>query len=120
MIPSRQSFDSLLRYIYYGHVDMPPEDSLYLFSATYYYGFTNSRLQVYFRLIILNHKSKLKKITGVLQAQLGNECDIRERGADLGGSRENSSSRHEEIRSYLDRPELWQGLCIRFLTCANA
>lgn len=46
MIPSRQSFDSLLRYIYYGHVDMPPEDSLYLFSATYYYGFTNSRLQV--------------------------------------------------------------------------
>ncbi|XP_065333126.1 leucine-zipper-like transcriptional regulator 1 isoform X1 [Cloeon dipterum] len=47
MIPSRQSFDSLLRYIYYGHVDMPPEDSLYLFSATCYYGFTNSRLQAF-------------------------------------------------------------------------
>lgn len=26
---------------------MPPEDSLYLFSAPFYYGFTNSRLQVY-------------------------------------------------------------------------
>ena len=25
---------------------MPPEDSLYLFSAPFYYGFTNSRLQV--------------------------------------------------------------------------
>merc|ERR1719500_2461028 len=34
MVPSRQSFDSLLRYIYYGDVVMPPEDSLYLFSAT--------------------------------------------------------------------------------------
>ena len=46
MIPSQQSFDSLLRYIYYGDVDMPPEDSLYLFSAPYFYGFTNNRLQV--------------------------------------------------------------------------
>ena len=45
-IPSPQSFSSLLRYIYYGDVTMPPEDSLYLFSAPFYYGFTNSRLQV--------------------------------------------------------------------------
>lgn len=28
-IPSRQAFDSLLRYIYYGSVAMPAEDSLY-------------------------------------------------------------------------------------------
>ncbi|KAF4516879.1 hypothetical protein B566_EDAN011223 [Ephemera danica] len=41
------SFDSLLRYIYYGHKDMPPEDSLYLFSAPYFYGFTNNRLQAF-------------------------------------------------------------------------
>ncbi len=47
MVPSRQAFDSLLRYIYYGEVSMPPEDSLYLFSAPYYYGFTNNRLQAY-------------------------------------------------------------------------
>ncbi|XP_045583758.1 leucine-zipper-like transcriptional regulator 1 isoform X1 [Procambarus clarkii] len=47
MIPSQQSFDSLLRYIYYGDVDMPPEDSLYLFSAPYFYGFTNNRLQAF-------------------------------------------------------------------------
>jgi len=46
MVPTRQAFDSLLRYIYYGDVTMPPEDSLYLFSAPYYYGFTNNRLQV--------------------------------------------------------------------------
>ena len=45
-MPSPQSFDSLLRYIYFGDVTMPPEDSLYLFSAPFYYGFTNSRLQV--------------------------------------------------------------------------
>lgn len=47
MIPSRQSFDSLLRYLYYGDVSMPPEDSLYLFSAPFFYGFTNNRLQAY-------------------------------------------------------------------------
>ncbi|CAL4119244.1 unnamed protein product, partial [Meganyctiphanes norvegica] len=47
MVPSHQSFDSLLRYIYYGDVDMPPEDSLYLFSAPYFYGFTNNRLQAF-------------------------------------------------------------------------
>lgn len=47
MIPSEQSFNTLLRYIYFGDVTMPPEDSLYLFSAPFYYGFTNSRLQAY-------------------------------------------------------------------------
>ena len=46
MVPSRQAFDSLLRFIYYGDVTMPPEDSLYLFPAPYFYGFTNNRLQV--------------------------------------------------------------------------
>lgn len=47
MIPSKQSFESLLRYVYCGEVSMPPEDSLYLFSAPYYFGFTNNRLQVF-------------------------------------------------------------------------
>lgn len=47
IVPSRQSFDSLLRYIYYGDVHMPPEDSLYLFSAPYFYGFTNNRLHAF-------------------------------------------------------------------------
>jgi len=47
MVPSRQAFDSLLRYIYWGDVTMPPEDSLYLFSAPYFYGFTNNRLQAF-------------------------------------------------------------------------
>ena len=47
MVPSRQSFESLLRYIYYGEVEMPPEDSLYLFSAPHFYIFSNNRLQVF-------------------------------------------------------------------------
>uniref|UniRef100_A0A4W3IJR7 Leucine zipper like post translational regulator 1 n=1 Tax=Callorhinchus milii TaxID=7868 RepID=A0A4W3IJR7_CALMI len=29
MVPSRRAFESLLRYVYYGEVNMPPEDSLY-------------------------------------------------------------------------------------------
>ncbi|XP_056677341.1 leucine-zipper-like transcriptional regulator 1 isoform X2 [Monodelphis domestica] len=49
MVPSKQAFESMLRYIYYGEVDMPPEDSLYLFAAPYYYGFYNNRLQAYCR-----------------------------------------------------------------------
>ncbi len=31
MVPSTQAFESMLRYIYYGDVNMPPEDSLYPF-----------------------------------------------------------------------------------------
>ena len=50
MVPSKQSFLSLLRYIYYGEVQMPPEDSLYLFSAPSFYIFSNNRLQVYCKL----------------------------------------------------------------------
>lgn len=46
-VPSRQSFHSLLRYVYYGDVTMPPEDSLYLFSAPHFYIFSNNRLQVF-------------------------------------------------------------------------
>jgi len=29
MVPSKHAFESMLRYIYYGDVNMPPEDSLY-------------------------------------------------------------------------------------------
>ncbi|XP_065663957.1 leucine-zipper-like transcriptional regulator 1 isoform X3 [Hydra vulgaris] len=47
MVPSPQSIETLLRYIYYGDIKMPPEDSLYLFSAPFYFGFTNSQLQAY-------------------------------------------------------------------------
>lgn len=41
------SYIFVLRYIYYGDVAMPPEDSLYLFSAPFFYGFTNNRLQAF-------------------------------------------------------------------------
>ncbi|XP_018015069.1 leucine-zipper-like transcriptional regulator 1 isoform X2 [Hyalella azteca] len=47
LVPSVQSCESLLRYIYSGATDMPPEHSLYLFAAPYFYGFTNSRLQAF-------------------------------------------------------------------------
>ncbi|KAK0167024.1 hypothetical protein PV327_004475 [Microctonus hyperodae] len=47
MIPSTESFVSLMKYIYYADVSMPPEDSLYLFTAPVFYGFTNNRLQAF-------------------------------------------------------------------------
>lgn len=45
--PSIEAFNSLLRYIYHGDTKMPPEDSLYLFQAPCFYGFTNNRLQAF-------------------------------------------------------------------------
>lgn len=45
--PTREAFNSLLRYIYYGDIKMPPEDSLYLFQAPSFYALTNNRLQAY-------------------------------------------------------------------------
>ncbi|EZA52806.1 hypothetical protein DMN91_008863 [Ooceraea biroi] len=47
MVPSLESFHSLLRYIYYADILMPPEDSLYLFTVPAFYGFTNNRLQAF-------------------------------------------------------------------------
>lgn len=45
--PTREAFNSLLRYIYFGDTHMPAEDSLYLFQAPSFYALTNNRLQAY-------------------------------------------------------------------------
>lgn len=47
MIPTFKSFYTLLRYIYYADVSMRPEESLYLFHAPVFYGFTNNRFQAF-------------------------------------------------------------------------
>lgn len=46
-VPPRQACMSLLRYIYYDDVVMPPQDALYLFSASHYFQFSNLRLHVF-------------------------------------------------------------------------
>jgi len=46
-IPPRQACMSLLRYIYYDDVSMPPQEALYLFSASHYFQFSNLRLHVF-------------------------------------------------------------------------
>merc|ERR1711994_1215993 len=67
MVPSRQSFDTLLRYIYYGDVIMPPEDSLYLFSAPHFYIFSNNRLQVFCK-TNLERNVTVENVLQILQA----------------------------------------------------
>lgn len=47
MVPSKQAFESMVRYIYYGDVNMPPEDSLYPF-----------QIDVQVRLLIWSQKEK--------------------------------------------------------------
>ncbi|KAL1505866.1 hypothetical protein ABEB36_005324 [Hypothenemus hampei] len=47
LTPSKKSFDTLMRYIYYGDTKMPPEDSLYLFASASFFNFSNIRLQTF-------------------------------------------------------------------------
>ena len=46
-VPPRSACLSLLRYIYYDDITMPPQDALYLFSASHYFQFANLRLHVF-------------------------------------------------------------------------
>ena len=45
--PTPDAFNSLMNYIYYNDTEIPPEDSLYLFTADKFYGFSNNQLQAY-------------------------------------------------------------------------
>ncbi|GAB0088910.1 Leucine-zipper-like transcriptional regulator 1 homolog [Sergentomyia squamirostris] len=65
--PSREAFNSLLRYIYYGDTKMPPEDSLYLFQAPCFYGFTNNRLQAFCK-HNLEHNITFDNVLQILEA----------------------------------------------------
>ncbi|XP_034827610.1 leucine-zipper-like transcriptional regulator 1 homolog [Maniola hyperantus] len=66
-VPSEEAFESLLRYIYYGDTNMPTEDSLYLFQAPIYYGFTNNRLQVFCKNNLQSNVSP-ENVLAILQA----------------------------------------------------
>jgi hypothetical protein len=47
-IPPRQACLALLKYIYYDDVhNIQTQDALYLFSASHYFQFSNSRLHVF-------------------------------------------------------------------------
>ena len=50
--PSLSAFTALLKYIYSGTIDVSPEDSLYIFSAPNFFGFTNSRLHSHCKAIL--------------------------------------------------------------------
>lgn len=47
VVPSLSAFMSLLKYIYCGEISVSPDDSLYIFSAPNFFGFTNTRLHDY-------------------------------------------------------------------------
>ena len=65
--PSTTSFQSLLRFIYYGEVEMPPQDSLYLFSAYSFYMLSNSRLQAFCK-HNLERKMQIDNIIQIFEA----------------------------------------------------
>lgn len=65
--PSLESCHSLLRYIYYGDKKMPPENSLYLFQASNFYGFTNNRLQAFCK-HNLEHNIHFENVLQILEA----------------------------------------------------
>lgn len=53
--PSLQAFHSLLRYIYHGQVEMPSEDSLHIFSAPNFFGFSNGQLHSHCKASLERH-----------------------------------------------------------------
>ena len=65
-IPSRQAFDSFLKYVYYDEVEMPPEDALYIFSAPDFFGFSNSHLHCHCK-AILEQNVSLENVVSLLQ-----------------------------------------------------
>lgn len=67
IMPSQESFASLLRYIYYGETRMPPEDSLYLFQASAFYGLVNNRLQAFCK-YNLEHNIHSQNVLQLLEA----------------------------------------------------
>uniref|UniRef100_A0A8D8YQK1 Leucine-zipper-like transcriptional regulator 1 n=1 Tax=Cacopsylla melanoneura TaxID=428564 RepID=A0A8D8YQK1_9HEMI len=77
-VPSLQSFHSLLRYIYYGEIKMPPEDSLYLFQAPLFYGFTNTRLQVFCKHNLDRNVTKDNVLNILVAAEKMNIHDVKE------------------------------------------
>ncbi|KXJ09389.1 Leucine-zipper-like transcriptional regulator 1 [Exaiptasia diaphana] len=82
-VPSKKAFDSLLRYIYCGDFTMPPEDSLYLLSAPFFFGFTNNRLQAFSKENLENNVS-LHNVVDILEAahQIG-AVDMKKHSLDI-------------------------------------
>ena len=62
-VPSLPAFMSLLRFVYYGEIRMPPEDSLYIFSAPNFFGFANLRLHNYCKASLEKDVSKENILT---------------------------------------------------------
>jgi hypothetical protein len=74
VIPTPQALQSLLRFVYNGDVAMPPEDSLYLFSAPVFFGFSTSRLQAACKRNLEVNVST-KNVFGILEAAHGIGAD---------------------------------------------
>ena len=66
-VPSQPSFQSLLKYIYYGDTDVPPEDALYIFSAPNFFGFSNNCLHVHCK-AILEQNISISNVVSLLEA----------------------------------------------------
>lgn len=67
ILPSPESFQSLLRYIYYGETKLPPQDALYLFQAPAYFGLKNNRLHAFCK-YSLEHNINYKNVLETLEA----------------------------------------------------
>lgn len=65
--PSIESFNSLLRYIYYGETKLPPQDALYLFQAPCFYGLSNNRLHAFCK-YSLEHNITYENVLQTLEA----------------------------------------------------
>ena len=74
-VPTRQAFNSFLKFIYCGDVTMPPEDSLFIFSAPNYFGFSNLQLHSYCK-VSLESNVSLSNVLEMLEASHGIDLQV--------------------------------------------
>ena len=102
-VPPRSACLSLLRYIYYDDVSMPPQDALYLFSASHYFQFSNLRLHVFCKQNLEANVSKNNVFdVNLTFHELFFTLKLIFRFyflIDTGSSRSNTRKRHERIRT---------------------
>ena len=97
-VPSRQAFDSLLKFIYYGEIDIPTEDALYIFSAPNFFGFSNSQLHVLCK-ACLELEVSLENVVCLLEtSDLIGLTEMKERCLSLITDHFPSLVRHPEFR----------------------
>lgn len=98
-LPTTVSFQQLLNYIYTGDLSLSPEQCIYLFSASNYYGFTNNRLQAYCKYNLEMNVNQMNVIQILAAADRIGAMDMKATALDIIVNNLNKVARQSEMSS---------------------